>query len=82
MDRGQREASDSRISASGDTLRELRKLATEHAGPDSDLRRAGFDNLANRLAAIVDSFEGDHIEFGREEHRRRGAESDEEEGRG
>jgi hypothetical protein len=80
MDEAQRQASDARISASEDTLRELRQLAAEHAGSDSELRRAGFNELADRLAAIVDVFEGDHIEFGREEHRRRGAEGDQEAG--
>ena len=82
MDELQRQASDARITASEDTLRELRKLAAEHAGPDSELRRAGFDELADRLAAIVDVFEGDHIEFGREEHRRRETKGDVEEGGG
>jgi hypothetical protein len=82
MDDAQQHASAARISASEETLRELRTLAAEHAGPDSDLRRAGFDELADRLVALVDVFEGDHIEFGREEQRRRGPEGSEEEGVG
>jgi hypothetical protein len=64
--------SDARIRASEETLRELRDLAAKHSGPDSDLRQAGFHDLADRIASLVDAFEGDHIEFGREEQRRQG----------
>ena len=63
-------ASDARIRASEETLRELRDLAAKHSAPDSDLRKAGFGELADRIASLVDAFEGDHIAFGREEQRR------------
>jgi hypothetical protein len=70
MSEQRKAASDSRIRASEETLRELRDLAAEHSPPGSDLRQAGFDDLADRIASLVDAFEGDHIEFGREEQRR------------
>jgi hypothetical protein len=70
MGEERKSASDARIRASEETLRELRDLAAVHSRPDSDLRKAGFDDLADRIASLVDAFEGDHIEFGREEHRR------------
>ena len=70
MSEQRKAASDSRIRASEETLRELRDLAATHSAPGSDLRQAGFDDLADRIASLVDAFEGDHIEFGREEQRR------------
>jgi hypothetical protein len=76
MSEQRKSESDARIRASEDTLRELRDLAAEHSAPDSDLRQAGFHDLADRIASLVDAFEGDHIEFGREEQRRQ-AEDDE-----
>jgi hypothetical protein len=76
MSEERRSASDARIRASEETLRELREIAAKHSGPDSDLRQAGFDDLADRIASLVDAFEGDHIEFGREEQRRQAEDDD------
>ncbi len=76
MSEQQKSASDARIRASEETLRELRDLAAKHSVPDSDLRQAGFSDLADRIASLVDVFEGDHIAFGQEEQRRH-AEDDE-----
>jgi hypothetical protein len=76
MSEERKSAGDARIKASEDTLRELRELVAKYAGTDSELRRAGFDDLADRIAALGDNFEGEHIEFGREEHRRQAEDDD------